>query len=366
MKVLALVLILCMMNTVFFGCVGIKPEEEHISTDEIELVNVTVQPEPTPNTSVTTEVATETAETTAESSETTETTAVTVAVTSETTVATSQTTVVTSETTTAETLPPEPVQVGVMVPVLMFHDVKSYPGGTWSMSADNFRKTMEFLLDNGFTPVSFSQLVDYVDGMFELPEKPVCITLDDGYYSNYKNVLPIITELKIPITVFMTCRTVRAEGIEPSPDESLIPKMNAEELAIMEASPFVHIQSHTYGLHGRNVSYSEEERNASLPLESESEADFKKIYAKDCSLAEKVLSDVGVTEHLVLSYPGGKYHEWTEDVLRERGYRVTVTTEYGHRNFVVKGDPDSLYLLGRMNVNDDTTEEGLLKYLERK
>lgn len=254
----------------------------------------------------------------------------------------------------------------VNVPILMFHDVKTFEveGGTWSISAENFRGTLEFLLENGYTPISFEELVNYVDGEAEIPDKPVCITLDDGYYSNYKNVLPIITELNVPVTIFMTCKTVRQEGVMPSEDENILCKMSAEELRIMESSPLVHIQSHTYGLHGVNTSYSDSERDNALPLEGESKKAFKEIFARDCEAAEKVLADAGAEDYTVLSYPSGKYHKWTEEVLRERGYRVSLTVDNCNANTVVRGKPKSLYLLGRMNVNDETTEEQLLEYLE--
>ena len=257
--------------------------------------------------------------------------------------------------------PPEAV-----VPVLMFHDVKSYAGGTWSMSADNFRATLVFLKDSGYTPVSFEQLAAYVDGSAGLPEKPVCVTLDDGYFSNYRNVLPMITELGVPVTVFMNCATVRAAGSTATMDEKAIEKMSLAELSVMQASPLVQIESHTYGLHGVNTTYSEAERDCILPFENESRADWQAIFDEDCKREEAVLAQAGVRHTTVLSYPSGKSHEWALEILKKRGYRASVTTDYGHRNLVVKGDPDTLFELGRMNVNDDTTHEMLLEYLERE
>lgn len=254
----------------------------------------------------------------------------------------------------------------VTVPILMFHDVKTYEGGTWSISAENFRNTLVFLAENGYTPISFGQLINYADGLSGIPENPVCITLDDGYFSNYRNVLPIITELNVPVTVFMTCKTVRQKGIIPSADESELYKLSAAELEIMEASPLVEIQSHTYGLHGVNTTYGEAERDFSLPLKTENKEEYKRIFEKDCELAEKVLTEAGVKSITVFSYPGGKYHEWSEEVLWERGYRVSITSDANHVNTVTKGNPKSLFLLGRMNVNDETTESQLLRYLERK
>lgn len=254
----------------------------------------------------------------------------------------------------------------VYVPVLMFHDVKSVPGGEWSMSAENFRNTIIFLKDNGYTPVSFDELADYVDGKGTIPEKPVCITLDDGYFSNFKTVLPIAEELKAPVTVFMTCKTIRENGVFPDIDEGALAKMNAAEIGITDRSLYASVQSHTFGLHGMNYSYGDIEREYSLPVEGETEAEFKEIFHKDCGLAEEALKNAGVEQVKVLSYPGGRYNEWTEDVLRERGYRASVTSDTGHVNRVVAGDPESLFSLGRMNVNDNTTPEKLLSYLERR
>ncbi|MBE6631380.1 MAG: hypothetical protein E7623_01625 [Ruminococcaceae bacterium] len=253
----------------------------------------------------------------------------------------------------------------VEVPILMFHDVRSFEGGTWCISEENFRSVLEFLLEEGYTPVSFKELIDYVDKKATIPEKPVCITLDDGYYSNYNYVLPIIEELEIPVTVFMTCGTVREDGVSPPTDENILLKMNADELRAMEASDFVSIQSHTYALHGTNTSYGERERDNALPFEDESKKSYQEMFALDCERAEELLSSVGVNDHLVLSYPSGKSCDWSEDVLKKRGYRVSITTDYGHINIVKRGDKSSLYLLGRMNVNDETTEEMLLSYLYR-
>lgn len=252
----------------------------------------------------------------------------------------------------------------VKVPILMFHDVKTYEGGAWSISADNFRGIMEFILECGFTPVSFDSLTDYVDCKSTLPEKPVVITFDDGYFGVYRNVLPIITELNIPITVFMICETVRTPGVA-SACEADLPPLSAAELKIMNASPLVSVQSHSYALHGDNTSYGSTVRSSALPLNGESEQNYKKIFGEDCRRAEEVLSEIGVDKCTVFSYPNGKYSKWTEEVLHDRNYRVSVTSDENRVNKVTVGERESLFLLGRLNINDMTSKEALSEYLSR-
>lgn len=353
MKILKFLLLICLFHIVFTGCAAVEPVYTEVSSETTEIVTVKFAPTESKQTMP---AVIEPAATVRIVSETVQTTE---CITPELTLV--ETT--TAEPTSTESAEAEPASV--MVPILMFHDVKTYAGGTWSISADNFRKRMEFLLENGYTPVAFEQLVDYVDGVVTLPEKPVCITFDDGYYSNYKHVLPIITELNIPITVFVIGSVVRPDGVAPDPNEDALSIMNTAEISFMEASPLVWIQPHTYGLHVAGYGDGKQRGNV-LPLQSEDASAYKKMFSEDCALTEAVLANAGVAEYTVFSYPGGVHHRWAEEVLRERGYRVTLTTDAGHRNLVVAGNPESLFMLGRMNVNDETTDKDLLRYLTRK
>ncbi len=251
------------------------------------------------------------------------------------------------------------------IPILMFHDVKDTEGGTWSISVEHFRSILLYVIQNDYTPVFFEDLVNFVDGKSELPEKPVVITLDDGYFSNYSHVLPVTTELGIPVSIFLCCGMVREEGTVPNTDKNILSKMSLDELKIMQESPYVHIYSHTFALHGTNLSGSSVPRDNVLPLETEDKEAYRKVFTADCVFAEAVLHSVGADLQTAFSYPSGKHHPWTEEILCERGYRVSVTTDCSHRNRIVQGDSSSLLSLGRMNVNDETTEEILKEYLER-
>ncbi len=249
-----------------------------------------------------------------------------------------------------------------VVPVLMMHNMND-SGDTWSISEKYFKRIVGSLRENGFTPVSIDDLVSFAEGGGTLPEKPVVITFDDGYYSNYQLLLPLVSELEVPVSVFVKCETIREDGVEPPTDE--FGKMNLAEIKTLETSPFVSVYSHTHSLHGMNTNYGDAERESALPLEGESEADYKAVFTRDCERAEETLGRAGVTRFTAFSYPEGKSCEWAEEVLAERGYKVTFTTEYSKDNVVTKGDPSSLRLLGRMNINDDATEELLLQYLLR-
>jgi peptidoglycan/xylan/chitin deacetylase (PgdA/CDA1 family) len=72
-----------------------------------------------------------------------------------------------------------------------------------SVTPDDFRAQMEYLVTNGYTTVDLYDLSLAIVNKRELPEKPVIITLDDGYLDNYQNAFPILQELGLTATFFI-------------------------------------------------------------------------------------------------------------------------------------------------------------------
>ncbi|MFR8334172.1 MAG: polysaccharide deacetylase family protein [Oscillospiraceae bacterium] len=51
-------------------------------------------------------------------------------------------------------------------------------------------------------PPAFQDLQNYVELGQELPEKPVLITFDDGYESNYMHFYPLLQKYQMKATIF--------------------------------------------------------------------------------------------------------------------------------------------------------------------
>lgn len=76
----------------------------------------------------------------------------------------------------------------------MWHNLAEESSGDMTISVDTFRAQIEALHEAGFKTVSLQQLYDYVHFGTELPEKPIVLTFDDGYFSNYEYAFPILQE----------------------------------------------------------------------------------------------------------------------------------------------------------------------------
>jgi peptidoglycan/xylan/chitin deacetylase (PgdA/CDA1 family) len=98
------------------------------------------------------------------------------------------------------------------VPILMYHVTKSAPAGTpypdlWVSPAD-FKGQMQWLDDNGYTGVTMEQLFDYWDQGWELPDKPVVISFDDGYPSHDRVARKVLAGYGWPGVLFLELNNV--------------------------------------------------------------------------------------------------------------------------------------------------------------
>lgn len=88
------------------------------------------------------------------------------------------------------------------VPILLYHNIsETYINGQADMhiTPDMFEEHMKMLNDAGYTAVS---ITDAANGAV-MPENPVVITFDDGYYSNYEFGYPILQKYNMCATIFV-------------------------------------------------------------------------------------------------------------------------------------------------------------------
>ena len=76
----------------------------------------------------------------------------------------------------------------MQVPILMYHHLDADEANTNDMTItpQKFREDMEAIQRLGFTTVTFQDVIDFVAGNRILPQNPIIVTFDDGYYSNYR------------------------------------------------------------------------------------------------------------------------------------------------------------------------------------
>lgn len=133
------------------------------------------------------------------------------------------------------------------MPILMYHDLTDDPDKTNSMTitGERFRLDMEFLQEFGYTPLLPADLIAIRDGSLAMPDRPVMVTFDDGYRSNYDIAYPILLQTGMKAVISVIAHNMTAE----EPADGVRNHLLWSEMREMVQSGTVEIGSHTYNLH---------------------------------------------------------------------------------------------------------------------
>ena len=243
------------------------------------------------------------------------------------------------------------------VPILMYHNLAQEGSGNDTISVQRFEEHLAALQDAGYTTITFQDLLAYVEQGTELPEKPVLLTFDDGYESNYTLAYPLLQQYQMKATIFVIGVSMGKDTYKDT-GQAMIPHFTQEQAAEMEASGLVTIESHGYDMHEVQGRDPEPIRVGILPREDESEWDYAAFLQEDCQAMTDLL---GKTPG-VLAYPYGYASELSEVVLHEMGIYATVTIEE-KINTIVKGLPQSLRQMGRFYMTEAISAPELLSML---
>jgi peptidoglycan/xylan/chitin deacetylase (PgdA/CDA1 family) len=260
---------------------------------------------------------------------------------------------------------PDPLEYTKKVPILMYHhlDEDESKIGSVTVTPEKFKKDMDALLKAGYETVFFSDLIAYVDQGKELPEKPIVITFDDGYESNYTYAYPVLRERNMKGVISVIGISVGKDRYKDT-DYSMIPHFSGEQGREMVKAGVMEIQSHSFSMHD-NEPYELPDvyREGVLPKKREREEEYIRIFKEDYLNNKALIEDQTGSKVTAYFYPFGKYTILTEALLREMGNRASVTVNPGI-NTLVKGLPQSLYGLKRIAVPASLDTNALLKLLE--
>ena len=225
----------------------------------------------------------------------------------------------------------------VQVPILMYHDI-SYLGSGYSKTPEVFRRQMQELKDAGFHTVTYAQLIDFVENGTPLPDKPIVISVDDGYRSNYEYMYPILQELDMKAEIALIGGAIQYAYWG----------MKWDQVREMADSGLVSFQAHTNQMPGDHT--AEGGRLGVLKVSEEPWADYVELLAADTTaILNHIQRNVG-TRPVTFVYPRGKWNPMAEAVIRQAGCKVSVTTKDGVAR-ITRGDSDSLRLMDRIGMD---------------
>lgn len=248
--------------------------------------------------------------------------------------------------------------------VLMFHDIvesSSVPDTTF-LTKSTFENILALIKERGYQTIDVQDLIDFVEGVKDLPEKSVMLTFDDGYYSNYRLVYPILKRENMKAIFFPIGVSVGKKHYKGTELE-MMRHYSIEDMQEMQASGLVEFGSHTYDMH-QNVKLeailgNKNPRVTIVKMDSDTEEDYINLFRRDIALNNEVYKDSGINL-LSFSCPRGGHDELSVKLLKEAGFRSIFISKTG-LNTVVKGEPETLYLIKRYNMSEDSDYSSLLQ-----
>ena len=243
----------------------------------------------------------------------------------------------------------------VSVPILLYHDIQESGKGDSTIARRVFLSHLDALQQAGYETVTFQQLISFVKHGISLPEKPILITFDDGYLSNYKIAWPALRTRGMVGTIFVVGSSMGKDTYKDT-GVATIPHFTYWQAKEMIDSGVMSIQSHTYDLHQYRPLEPDGGREGVLPKEEESAEAYRQGLQKDFQLSRDTLRQNTGEAVQVLAYPYGLYTQDSETISTNLGLSVTVTTR-AERAILRRNDPSSLRLMGRFSVDDCTPQE---------
>lgn len=190
------------------------------------------------------------------------------------------------------------------IPILAYHTVKNFFYGSsqkdysFNVTPAMFAKQMKYLKDNGYAAISTENVVNYFEENVPLPEKPVVITFDDGWESQYENALPVLKKYGFIATFFITTDDIG--------EKDFLSWEQVKKLTAMGMEIGSHTESHPM-------------------LTDSSEEELRRELSGSKSIIEE---NIG-SEVRVLAYPYGLYDAHIISMAKDAGYLAARTTDAG-------------------------------------
>jgi peptidoglycan/xylan/chitin deacetylase (PgdA/CDA1 family) len=231
----------------------------------------------------------------------------------------------------------------VRIPILLYHSISSEASSSfypWTVSPGRFDEHVRFLREEGYTPLTVTELVDRLGEVARLPEKPVIVTFDDGFADFAENAVPVLTRYDFSSTLYIvtgyvggTSSWLRNEG---EGDRPMLTWQQINELPAAGVECGAHSHSH-------------------LQLDSlrTSDANDQIVWSRrelENRLGRAVDS---------FSYPHGYHRRVNRSQVQEAGYTSACAVKHAMSSL-----SDDRFALARIIVASDTTVQRLAEYLD--
>lgn len=229
----------------------------------------------------------------------------------------------------------------VAVPIIMYHSIlkDSSRAGQYVISPSLLESDLKWLKANGFTAVLPTDLYNFVEYGTPLPEKPILLSFDDGYYNNYLYAFPLLE--KYDMKMLLAVIGIYSDRFsETNENNAYYSHCTWTQLSEMLASGRVELANHTYNLHTYDSV-----RHGCSKNSWESLIPYRNMLYEDVLRLQNTAREKANCTPITFVYPFGSYCKETVQFIREMGFACSLSCESGI-NYITR-DRGSLYEMKR-------------------
>jgi len=198
----------------------------------------------------------------------------------------------------------------VSVPILLYHRFGPAVSDSMTVTTPVFRSHLEYIRSKGFTVIPLRRLVDYY--LKKGPPPPagsVVIVADDAHKSVYTEMLPLVKEFHVPVTLF----------VYPSAISNAPYAMTWGQLREVKKTGLFDLQSHTFW----HPNFKKEKKRLSG-------AEYEKFVGTQLRKSKERIEKELDTKVDMLAWPFGIYDDQLISDAASAGYSAAFTIERRH------------------------------------
>ncbi len=227
------------------------------------------------------------------------------------------------------------------IPIIMYHQISENKSiwGDYVIPISVLEEDFQYMKNHNINPISFGQLKLYAEKGEKLPPNPIIITFDDGEKSFITKVLPLLEEYKFPANMNLVGSLVELYTKNGDTDDRYA-YLNEKDVKELVKNELVSLGCHSYNLHSLSG------RRGMGKIYGESEEEYKKLIYSDIQKFNENFERITGEKTDIMAYPYGIKNETLKTIVREKGFKITLTCREEINQISVGG---SLEELGRFN-----------------
>ena len=232
-------------------------------------------------------------------------------------------------------------QSGERIPIIMYHQISENKSiwGDYVIPLSVLEEDFQYMKNNNINPISFDQLMRYTEKGEKLPQNPIILTFDDGERSFITKVLPLLEKYKYPANMNIVGSLVELYTQNGDTDDRYA-YLNEKDVKELAKNKLVSLGCHSYNLHSLSG------RRGMGKIYGESEEDYKKLIYEDIRKFNSYFEGITGENTEIIAYPYGIKNETLKAIVREKGFKITLTCREEINRISVGS---SLEELGRFN-----------------